>query len=370
MVKIENKVVKKIEIIENIKKILDTDNVSFQSFAGEIQKLLSTVDNLDKESLDYILKELKDLILELRPMMSALISVACGYLIENGANPMIVVNELLKKVENLLSLAMEFNNACFKAGVPNSDDPHSIIDSVKKKMPLETEAWDALDKIYPAVVSMLSKSKEARLIAQSYSNLKDLALDLIRSIQGAEWLARILSVLDDEDMLIFYPEKDLGYKIRISGISNSYQLHLLLAGALIGDEKDGWIPGTPPDPKLISYMTNTHYIGDARTNGYFEMKNWKASKPDGRLVQMFENYKGVRFDYYAIWGGEPAIEIPKFEDIRIVFLELAETGKIKINRNFNARREFQFLDAELKVLEKLPKNKVIDWLNRIKMANQ
>ncbi len=357
------------DIVENIKAISKTDRAPIQSFVGPIQQLLTSIDSLDKDTSDFVLKELKDSIADLKPMKSAFLSIACGALVENGANPMIWAHELLKKVNNLLLLAMDFNNACFHAGVPNSDDPQSLIATVKAKKPLEAEAWDAIDRIYPAVVSTLSKSKEARRIVKSYNELIDLTYNLARNNEGGQWLAKIVSVLDDEEILVFYPSLELGYKVRISGISDNYQLHILLADALIGNEKEGWIPGKKPDPQIISHLKDVHYTGDAHFSGVFEMRNYKALKPDGKLVQYFEEYKNTRFDFFFIWGEGPPISIPKFENYRIVLLSPPAEGKVNIQRSFNARREFQFLNAELEVLEMISKEQVRSWLNRMKNSN-
>lgn len=356
-------------IVENLKEISKTDNVSLQNFAGEIQSLLISIQNLNRDSLNKILNDLKDLILDLNPMKSALISVACGALVERGAKPMILAEVLFKKVTNLLSLSMNFNDACYEAGVRDSNDPYSVINRVKKDMPLEAEAWDAFERIYPAVVAVLSKSKDARKNVKTYNELVDITYKLSGNNRGAQWLAKIISVLDDEELLILYPSHELGYRIKISGISNNHQLHLLLAGTLIGDEKEGWIPGNPPDSKLVSYVRDVYYIGDAHAEGYFQMFNWRALKPDGTLVKLFETYNNVRFDYYVIWGEEPPITIPKFDDTRIILLSPPSSEKINIKRSFNARREFPFMDAELQVLEKLSLQKVRDFITKIKRIN-
>ena len=150
------------DIIENLKAISKTDNVPMQSFAAEVQELLSTIKYLNKDTLNYVLNEIKDIIVDFSPIKAALFSIACGSIVEKGADPIIALDCLLRKVITILSLAEEFNKACYHAGVPNSSDPYSIIDSVRKKMPLEAKGYDTLDKIYPAVVTILSKSKKAR----------------------------------------------------------------------------------------------------------------------------------------------------------------------------------------------------------------
>lgn len=135
---------------------------------------------------------------------------------------------------------------------------------------------------------------------------------------------------------------------------------------MIGDEKEGLIPGNPPEPTLVSYMRDVHYTGDAFIEGFFQMYNWRALKPDGTLVNYFEPYNNVRFDYYFLWGEEPPMTIPKFDGKRVVLLGPPSSDKINIKKNFNARRQFPFMDAELKILENLSFMEVHTYLNELK----
>lgn len=358
------------DIVENIKTKSKKKEVSAQSFVEEIKTFLDIIQNLDKASMDNFLDELKNYITELSPLKAALLSVACGALVEHRADPLIALDPILEKVNTFLSLSLEFIKAFQEETKAHPGNPQSIYNSVSERMPLEAEAWNALDQIYPSVIAMLSKSKEARKRVKLNEKLITLADLLYEKHRAAKWLFKISSILDDEEMLVLYPAMELGYRIKISGISSNHQLHLLLAGTLIGNEKKGWISGTPPDPKLVSYVRDVFYTGNARAESYFQMHNWRGLKPNGTLVKQFEKYNDVRFDYYLIWGGEPPINIPKFNGIRIILLSDPSSGAISLTNNFNARREFPFMDAELTVLEKLPLPQVRELLDKIKKTNK
>ena len=50
----------------------------------------------------------------------------------------------------------------------------------------------------------------------------------------AGFLTRMLQVLDDEELLVLSPEPRVGFRVRIRGIGDNFQLHTLLAGSIIG----------------------------------------------------------------------------------------------------------------------------------------
>jgi len=54
-------------------------------------------------------------------------------------------------------------------------------------------------------------------------------------IDHAYWLHGLIQVLDDEPLLVLDRPGSRGYEVTISGIGDNFQLHTLLAAALIGD---------------------------------------------------------------------------------------------------------------------------------------
>ena len=60
------------------------------------------------------------------------------------------------------------------------------------------------------------------------------------------FVATMLQVLDDEPLLVLQVEQQKGFKVRISGIADNFQLHTMLEGAIIGPPAKGWVDGEGP----------------------------------------------------------------------------------------------------------------------------
>jgi len=58
----------------------------------------------------------------------------------------------------------------------------------------------------------------------------------------AHWLHGLLLVLDDEELIVLHRPTGRGYRVTMSGIGDNFQLHILLAATLTGDESRGMIP--------------------------------------------------------------------------------------------------------------------------------
>src|SRR5262249_60468311 len=82
----------------------------------------------------------------------------------------------------------------------------------------------------PAIAG-LSRDKDAR--QRAVLALPEFAL-LARAHPDAGWLELLLSVLDAEPFLVLHPATRNGYEVRVSGVADNFQLHILLADALIG----------------------------------------------------------------------------------------------------------------------------------------
>ncbi len=67
-----------------------------------------------------------------------------------------------------------------------------------------------------------------------------------------ECIRKLLQILDNEELIVLHPALRRGYRVRISGIGDNFQLHTLLADALIGDPAQGWLPGERPDPVVVA----------------------------------------------------------------------------------------------------------------------
>ncbi|MBK9940671.1 MAG: tetratricopeptide repeat protein [Kouleothrix sp.] len=175
-------------------------------------------------------------------------------------------------------------------------------------------------------------------------------------VTGADPLLRELAqVLDGEEILVLHPGLCQGYRVRISGIATNFQLHTLLAGAIMVDPAEEWQPGRRPDPRVVAAARDQPVDPAADTvHAAFGMASWQALQADGTLDGDFDTSAHMIAN-----EGIPA-DIPLFGRQRILLL-----GPASYPRAWNAGRRFPKMRADLRVLEILSPEAVQLWLTRI-----
>ena len=205
---------------------------------------------------------------------------------------------------------------------------------------------------------MLARSPAARRRARGRPELAKRAA-AVGDLHGkAKFLAEMLRVLDDEELLALHPETGRGWKVRVAGISDNFQLHTLLADALIGDPDKGLLPGRRPDPRVTAAARDGAVDPSAAlAEGAFNLMNWPALRPDRTLPT------GQDGSAHWIWNEGVPDDIEKFEGVRVVLL-----GPPPYHRTWDAGRRFEDMHAELNVVETLTPAAADDFLGRIAAA--
>jgi hypothetical protein len=188
---------------------------------------------------------------------------------------------------------------------------------------------------------------------------------------SAAFLAKMLQVLDDEELVVLSPEPKVGFRVRIRGIGDNFQLHTLLAGAIIGPAAEGLYPGVVGtvfdghgDPAEPGRPLDRRAVGVARdlpctrheasVYSHLQLWTWEALQPDGRLP----DNPIANHDYFVWNEGVPA-DIPPLEGVRVILL-----GNVSFSRSWNGGRVFPFMAGDLRVEERLPPAAVDGWLRR------
>lgn len=140
-----------------------------------------------------------------------------------------------------------------------------------------------------------------------------------------------MQVLGDEPVLVLHPEEGKGFEVRISGLADDFQLHTLLADALIDPPEDGWITGRRPSEAEV----------EAARGGPIPM--------DGAA-------------FWVCNEGVPA-DIPEFDGRRVVLL-----GRPPYERSWSPGRKFPDMTGDLRVERVLPTVEVRDLLGRVAAA--
>lgn len=323
-----------------------------------VQSVFDAAKGASQDELNGSLPRLADLIFMLEDdFMATMIAVAAGALVEFGGDPVLAFDVVLDRAEKIAEKADAFGQKCQASGVFDLDDVAAGMQSLAEKFPQEAQSWQLFDRMYLPVVAMMSRSKNARSQVRKRDRLWNLVHGMSDVHDGAGWLAKLFAVLDDEEILVLHPDEKRGYRIRISGVADNFQLHLLLADALIGDPAAGWLAGKSPDPRVVAAMRDQILESDLIAEGVFNLLQYTALESDGSLP--------AEDSAHWIWNEGLPADIESFEGTRVILLQSPT-----YQRTWNANRLFSGMVGELTVLEQLTQAETESLLKRIAVANQ
>lgn len=107
---------------------------------------------------------------------------------------------------------------------------------------LEESYGGVFDHLGMSSAAVLSRSKQGRQDAKNLASLYDTSVALR---WHARFLHGIVTTLDDEEIVVIHPELRFGLVVRISGISNNWQLHMLLSHHIREAVQGTWPEVTP-----------------------------------------------------------------------------------------------------------------------------
>jgi hypothetical protein len=321
--------------------------------------------------------------------------------LERGGDPAIAGPALLEKLPRINETAVDFYERCRilatddaalieelreSAQADGNDAPErgeptpaELIDEHVANegwRPIASRFGPALFEVHPTAVlgymsqeffrlgliAHLSRSKALRRAARSRPELLEETLRC-DEVAGSyrSFLATMLRVLDDESLLVLHVAQRKGFDVRISGISDNFQLHTLLAGAVVGSPAEGFVSGEAPSLQAVTECRDAtcDEQGGQPVTGAFNLCNWPALQPDGSLPEG----QGSDASKHWIWNEGCPAEILPFEGRRVVLL-----GTPPYSRHWRAGRQFSGMPGELTVERVLDAAMVEDWLNRLARA--
>jgi hypothetical protein len=202
------------------------------------QKFLTAVANLTKAEKEAQMAALAEYFDLPDVHRGAFLALMCGALVEQGCDPQPMAAPLRAKLKKVLESCGRLLEACrakMPAEIPDNDDDEdtgeeslsprelAFLEARKQvgpKMPNENEAWEALKQFWRPAIVAYTTSDMARLAAQS---LRPLALPIAEFHEGGHWLQLVLSVLDNEPIVVIEPETTTGVLARISGVVDNFQ---------------------------------------------------------------------------------------------------------------------------------------------------
>ena len=288
----------------------------------------------------------------------------CGLLVEDGADPAPVGPIALEFARQSVVRAARFQRALREAWAraeaegaePSHEKRQQIADEVAATFSAEEIGLGTLFHfLAPPLLAVLLRGKSLRQMARATPGfVEDVRAFAEFGNEPEALLTRVLEMLDDEELLVLHPCTRQGYRVAISGITHNFQLHTLLADALIGGE--GLLPGPRPDPLVVAASRDRPWTDQTPiARACFHLHDWTAVRPDGTVDP-------GPFDHLILHEGKPA-DIPPFEGRRVVVL-----SPVTLERTWKAPRDFLELVGEVRLLETLAPEAVDGWVRRLAEA--
>jgi hypothetical protein len=234
----------------------------------------------------------------------------------------------------------------------DEDEEGELMQQIIQANPAAYICAEILHNIPPPTSVFLSAHKEAR------DYLREKKLDELMAVPQLRWRYKLMhmicTVLDDEPILVLYPELKKGWRFNITGIADNHQLHQLLVDQLVPDH----LNGNPLHPQVRSVMYGTGPVEISKTTcNQWDMYNY--SIVDGeKTIQVSNSDKWI-------WNEGAPHDIEVFEDetteekFRVVIL-----GKSSYTRSLNCCRMFGPLKASIQITSVLSSDEVESYLDK------
>ncbi|MGA6172431.1 hypothetical protein ACPEIF_19550 [Streptomyces sp. NPDC012600] len=273
----------------------------------------------------------------------AVVAVLVGACVERGADAERCAPDVLTGLRVALEDAVAFAEAWEATGggafpVPDDGEPGEEI--VERTGFDAAVGWWTLRQWEMAAVAMLNH----RAVRAGADDLRGGLLHLLTAVEqasGTEFrcLAYALLVLDDEPLVALHRTSGTGYALRFSGIGDTFQLHTLLADALIGG---GHVAGHAPSPQEVAVCRETP--GQVDTVGSFDL-----TAPDGG----------------RLWNEGSPFDIPVVDGVRLLVLD-----EPSYRRSWPAGRFFPGMRGDLILERALEPEETERWFAHVSPAKE
>ncbi|MFG2044162.1 hypothetical protein [Dactylosporangium sp. NPDC048998] len=303
-------------------------------------------------------------LVRLEPMLARLplgmgpdLAQIAGAMVDFGADPGVVLPTLVERAAGAMEQAARFAQL-FRAvagGLPDPGDLGQVAAArarfvatapgrgmAEEEAEALVQAWFCGDAWVQPVL-YLNQRRDVRAALPQRERLLAAAGPASELLGNAAWLEGLLLVLDDEPLVVLdrgFAGTGRGFRVTIGGIGDNFQLHTLLAAALIGDDTAAHrLPGRRPTETEIAAATDGEEL-----------------MPQGG-IQGNWNLVDARGEW--IWNeGRPA-DIPHLDGVRVVVLDPEPYP-----RHWTSGRPYPLMAPQLRVDEVLPPAESAAWLAR------
>jgi hypothetical protein len=330
-----------------------------EEFYAALQGMASATPEAGGDEVQAALARLVPVLARIPFGMGGDLAQIAGSMADYGTDPAVVVPVLVNRATDAMEQAARFERLHREAfgEVPDAEDPEQIEPTLERFVggadargmterdaSMLVQAWFCGGQWVQPVL-YLSQRKDVRAMLPERPRLTA-AIDAMRERIGtAHWLYGLLLVLDDEPLIVLHRATGRGFRVTISGVGDNFQLHTLLAAALIGDESRGMLPGQRPSAAEIAAASDGEDLTPAG-----------GIRGNFNLVDAYGEW---------IWNeGRPG-DIPVLEGMRVVVIDPPP-----YQRSWNAGRPYPLMRPTVTVSGPLPAHEAAHWLSLVKPAQR
>lgn len=300
-------------------------------------RLQQTFQGADDAGLATAAPRLAALLPHVPPGPRAIVAVVIGACVERGADAMACAPAVLAALAETLLGAEEFVERWATTGGGELPDPEQgdPDDEVFTRVgPEAAQAWWTLPQWEMAAVAVLNQ-RAVRVALTGRDRLVGLARRVAEATDGGlKYLVYALLVLDDEPLIVLHRPSGTGYRMRMTGLGDNFQLHTLLAAELVGG---GHVPGQAPTAEAVAVCRDAP--GQVHTVGSFNL-----AAPDGTWI----------------WNEGTPADIPFVDGVRLLVLDPPP-----YERSWPAGRFFPGMPGELALEQVMSAAEARDWLAKV-----
>ncbi|MBB2947737.1 hypothetical protein FB565_007508 [Actinoplanes lutulentus] len=336
------------------------DSGDLTSFQTQIPQLWRAVAQAEPSEATEVLERITGLFERVPRPAAAYLAVVAGRLVDRGAAPGTLPGVLADALVEILELATGFVTAWRRAlgssaPLPAGDGEQQDFDAAvvaltrSSRLPWRrgstvdeavalAGAWFTLGEWQTPVVALLH-SREVRADFPRRPEITALITRLREDRHDLQGLRNLLAILDDEPLIVVHREQRRGYRVRISGVGDNFQLYTLLADTLIGDPGQGLLDGDRPEPSWVAAATTGPADAADQIDARFQLTDG-----DGQYIPL---------------EGRPA-DIPLSRGSRVIVLD-----RVAVSRSWDVGRRHDCAAPEVRLDEILTVDEVDRWLSQV-----
>ncbi|ASU83930.1 hypothetical protein CDO52_15085 [Nocardiopsis gilva YIM 90087] len=323
-----------------------------QPFPAAAHKVYTLVPHVPEEERELALEALAPILGggHALPGVAADLSLIAGAMVESGTTPGATGVEVVRLLRLMGKGAAVFLSAWERTGGGPPPDPDTVTAEAEERVaadlaeaaPTATVCWWTIRRHGLAAKTMLGTSAVRAAIRADpalHAELVAVSNQLSSALWEFDEVRTLLRMAETTSAVVLDRASGRGFRVLFDGIGDNYQLHALLADALIGPEGHG-LAGERPDPRwTASYRTS-------------------APDPEARIVRSWWNLTSA--DGSWIWNEGVPADIPAIDGERIVVLDAQP-----FPRTWSAGRRHPHVPGWLEVEEELTSDEAFLWWRRV-----